>query len=75
MTPAWVIPVLNLWACFVGTVGFCIAYSRRNPNKDAVANFANSFFIFMQCAMWGAEIFYIVSIFFRLAGHPWVSQR
>lgn len=73
--PGWIMVVLNLWAMTVGTVGFWIAYARRDKTKDRVTQAAYAFFVFMQCAMWGAEGFYLAAVVSRLLGHPWVVLR
>lgn len=65
----WLEPTLNLFALVVGTVGFIVAMLYQRRAKDRVNAVAMAFFVFMQSAMWGAEVFYVMTVVMRLSGH------
>ena len=73
MTPQWIEPALNIFAFTVGCVGFTLAMFWQHRKKDQVERAAMSFFVFMQAAMWGAEVFYIFTVVMRLSGHRLVE--
>lgn len=62
---------MNLVAVAFGMTGFFIAFMifLRRGDRDLLETFFSSAFVFIQAAMWGVEMFFIVTIILRLTGH------
>lgn len=63
--------LINTVALVVGVIGFVVSlvYFLRSKKKDRAESVAASLFIFLQCAMWGVEIVFVIMVFMRLTHH------